>query len=442
MISSKFSGWKDVFSFTLHQTTKGKAFKITTLCFALFLFLTVFAVNVLTSISGEKTEISPIKTVHVLDESGLLPTDFSSIIQTEQYSGTNFAYEATGKTEEDLIKEIESRNGAEVVLHITKDGTGFALKLAIPSHSKISKSDGEAIINQTLTCFENSKFIQAGLTDVQMASINMPVTSTFTDAGEKEESIGEMLIKLLVPMVFALILYIMLLLYGQTVCKALIIEKSSKLMETLLISTAPYALIIGKILAMTFLAVIQFVLWAGSAAVGFAAGDALARSMNPDYRNPVLSILALIRDNASVSAFSIPAVLLAILVIGIGFLFYCVLAGMIGAVLNKAEDLSSGMGIFQLPAIGSFLLSYIAPIQDNSAFSTFVRYFPFTAPFSVPADLVIGKIGIPQGLLSLIILLLTVILFTILTGRLYKGMVLYNGNKLNLKMVFRLLKAK
>jgi ABC-type Na+ efflux pump permease subunit len=152
--------------------------------------------------------------------------------------------------------------------------------------------------------------------------------------------------------------------------------------------------------------------------------------------------LELIKENTKASAFSVPAISLALLAMCLGFLFYCVLAGMVGAVLYKAEDVSNGMAIFQLPVMASFFMAYFIPLQTKGSIVSFIRYFPFTAPFSVPADLVIGNMGIAQGGISLVILSITTLLLIMLTGKLYKGLILFNGNKLSAKNIIQLLKMK
>src|SRR4051812_32205846 len=73
-----FRGWTTVFSFTFRQATKGIAFKLVTTLVTLIIIGVFILVNVLTAKPEDKnkTEISPIKSVFVLDQSGLAPTDF------------------------------------------------------------------------------------------------------------------------------------------------------------------------------------------------------------------------------------------------------------------------------------------------------------------------------------------------------------------------------
>ncbi|MGE5676953.1 MAG: ABC transporter permease, partial [Pseudomonadota bacterium] len=84
---------------------------------------------------------------------------------------------------------------------------------------------------------------------------------------------------------------------------------------------------------------------------------------------------------------------------------------------------------------------YFAPLMDNTGLITAARYIPFTAPFSVPADLITGSMGLLQGLISLLLLLIFSFLTVILAARIYKGLVLYTGQKASLKTIGKILKA-
>lgn len=443
MNKNKFTGWKDVFSFTLHQTVDSKAFKVSTICFAFILFLAVGIVNIVTAANSDKDKSSPITVVHVIDESGFTATDFNQLSQKGKtaYSDIKFVSATSDDTIEKLLSTLEA-NTTEVVLHIVKDDEGYGMRIAIPANSRITEGEGKALLNQVVPYFEMNKLTQIGLTEVQLASVNIPVTTSFSTAGEEEESKGEMIVKMFAPMLFSLVLYIMLLLYGQSICKTLLTEKTSKLMELLLTSSTPYALITGKVLAMTLLAIGQFILWISSALGGFIAGNYIAKVMYPDYQSELISVLKLIKENTNASAFSVSSIILAVVVLCFGFLFYSVLAGIIGAILNKAEDLSSGMSLYQIPVVISFFAAYLIPLDRGNAWVGFIRFFPFTSPFSVPADLVIGNMGVIQGCISLGILLIATLLLIILAGKIYKGLVLFNGNKITGKIMLQIVKTK
>ena len=71
------------------------------------------------------------------------------------------------------------------------------------------------------------------------------------------------------PVVFMMGLYFMVIIYGQNMGQIVSIEKSSKLMESLLVMTRPYGLIFGKIIATSFIAIFQIVVWFAAGMGGF-----------------------------------------------------------------------------------------------------------------------------------------------------------------------------
>jgi ABC-type Na+ efflux pump permease subunit len=109
--------------------------------------------------------------------------------------------------------------------------------------------------------------------------------------------------------------------------------------------------------------------------------------------------------------------------------------------VSKPEDVASTQGLFQLPVIISWLLCYFAPIAGNYKILAVARYIPFTAPFCVPSDLITGAIGLGEGLISLLALTLFTLITIILSAKLYKGLVLYSGQKADIKLLGNIMKS-
>lgn len=76
----------------------------------------------------------------------------------------------------------------------------------------------------------------------------------------------------MLPYVNIMLLYFLILFYGQGTANCVVLEKSSKLMDTMLVSVKPEAMVIGKVLAQAFTCVIQIALWVIGLWGGFAAG--------------------------------------------------------------------------------------------------------------------------------------------------------------------------
>lgn len=439
---NKFNGWKTVFGFTFKRSG-GKGYKFLTALIALLIVGILILVNVLVAKPEEKDKASRIKQVYVLDDSGLQATDFGLFmeqIDKVKFGKTSFDY--VGKqTKEEALQTLDQGIKTGVLVVITTSESGYQLEGMIPSESIISEGEVIPLLESMKLCFESNKLQQAGLSKDQLVTIMTPVQASYQSVGE-DTSEAVKVIKVIAPMIFGLLMYFMLLFYGQTVSKSVSTEKTSKLMETLLTSIHPYALITGKVLAISALAIIQFLSWVIATVVGLYGGNAIAQSIYPDYENIVVTIINFLRDNIGESALTLESVILAVAIFCIGFLFYCVIAGLAGCIVSKPEDVASAQGIFTFPVLISWLVCYFGALGDNTALITVSRYIPFTIPFGVPVDLLTGAIGIGQGILSLAVLFVFSFLIIMLAARLYKGLVLYNGQKMSFKKLGQIIRAK
>lgn len=439
---NNFKGWKTVFDFTFKRSIS-KGYKIVTGLIALLIIGALILVNILVAKPEAEEKASNIRIVYVVDESGLNPTDYRAYLQQLEpvkYKETNFTY-LEGKTQEEANVIADQGSAQSVVVLITKNEDGFQLAGTRPSKSIITEGEISSLLDSMKECFEYNKLSQVGLSKAQLDTIRATIQSTYQSVGE-DTSIAAMIIKMLVPMVFGLVMYLLLLIHGQTVSKSVSTEKTSKLMETLLTSIHPYALITGKILAISAMAIMQFLIWVISAVIGLYGGNWIAHSMYPEYENAVVQIISFLRDNIGESALTMGSVILAIAIFCIGFLFYCVLAGLAGCMVSKPEDVASTQGIFVFPILVSWLVVYLGAAAENVTLLSVARFIPFTIPFGVPVDLLTGAISLTQGVISLVILLAFSVLVIMISARLYKGLVLYHGQKLSWKKIGQVIRAK
>lgn len=446
-------GFKAVFGFTFKQMAGTVSYKLLTVIVAILLagaliLINIFGANSSTDKTEEGTgENTPnivadntlsVEKVLVLNNSGLGDIGFSTEAQgNSAFSNTEFVtYQGS-----DIKDAIASATDRTIILQITKTDGDYLIEGFLPQGSILSEADVSDLLNVYSGVFRTVKYHIAGLTEEQLTMAGQPVAFNFNNIGE-EDSIATIIVQLIAPMLFGLMMYFMLIFYGQSVSKSVSGEKTSKLVETLLVSVRPEALIAGKVLAVAIQGLLQFVIWIAAIFAGLYGGNAIAASLHPGYSNPVISVIDLIKDNIGQSALSLPAVLLAIVFFFVGFLFYSVLAALAGSMVSKPEDAASTQALLQMPIVISFLLCYIMPIAGHGGFMTYARYIPFTAPFSVPVDVMTGVVSLPEGLLMLAVMLLFTLLFIGISARIFKGLILYNGQKINFKTIQGVLKGR
>lgn len=444
-----FSGWQDVFSFTFKESITAKKFKATTIGLALFLLVGGMAISLIMAFVQQKdaTEVSNIEVVHVVDDSGLEVLYLDGFLEgfKERYPSLSFVKES-GSVEEvnaailanlpaEEAENSEAEGMKDVILHLCEEDGGYLMKLCLPERSGITKDEGEDFLEDVMVVMEQSKLFSSGIPMEKLMVAMSGVSGTILDAGESEKSIGEELVSMLLPMLCMFFIYMMNLVYGQSVGNIVSVEKTSKLMEMMLTLTRPYGLIFGKIFSVTTLAIFQMTLWIGCLVAGFLLGDVVAKSaVYPEYNNVLLEVFRLLGSKEGSTAFTVGSFALAFFTVCLSFLFYCVLAGMIASFATKAENLAQTMSYYQLIMLAGFFGAYMLPLQEKEWINTILRIIPITSAYILPGDLVVGNVTVWQGILYMSILLITTVVLVIVAGKTYKNQLFYKGSSLKSRL--------
>jgi ABC-2 type transport system permease protein len=186
--------------------------------------------------------------------------------------------------------------------------------------------------------------------------------------------------------VIALLLYMMIVLYGQTVLRGVMEEKTTRVAEVVVSSVDTDTLLAGKIFGIGLVAVTQVLAWValsialmvygapllekklGAGAVAAAGGGAATAG-------------ALANALPSVSISTLGALLLFFV---LGFIFYAALFAAIGAMVNSQEDVQQASMPVMLLLISTVI--FMTPITTNpgSALARTMSLLPFSAPILMP----------------------------------------------------------
>ncbi len=273
---------------------------------------------------------------------------------------------------------------------------------------------------------------EMGVTPEQAAALYSGVYVVAPDAeedGDAEKAVFREIARWVLPYLNIMLIYFLVLFYGNTVANHVILEKTSKLMDTFLISVKPKAMLMGKVLAAWASSLLQLLIWAVALAGGCTLGAHLARSIHPNSTMGILRFFDYL--GKTMSLFSPLHLLIALLIIAGGFLLYCSLAGVAGSFASKPEELSSALQIFQLVLVISFFIVLMGVLKGGAGSPDRVMWYdfvPFTAILVTPSRLLMGQIPLWVGLISLGLTALLALLITYFAGKVYSLMSLYKGN--------------
>ena len=146
----------------------------------------------------------------------------------------------------------------------------------------------------------------------------------------------------------------------------------------------------------------------------------------------------------ALGGFSPIVIVLIIVVFIVGFVFFALIAGLIGATVSRMEDLNAAMQPMAIIGVLGFYLAYFPSAFGGEAGTmTLISYYlPISSPFSIPSALLTGAIDVPQALLAILVLCVFVVLMALLVARVYEQIILHTGNRLKLGDILGLVKNK
>ena len=440
-------GFGTVFRFSFRQQTGKTGWRLTTILPAL-LFLIGIPVVMLIALQSAGKEITetPVRAVYVADLTGI-PSDYSRLNATGNSVFSDIEYIPAADAEA-AIAAAGGREGTLALL--TELGeNGYELTLIRPEGTALTASEARDYLSFLRDAFPVLAREKSGLTEGQLAELSKAVLSdsstsaAYRDGSIKDsyETIREAL-EIILPYLGIMLLYFMVLIYGQGVAGSVILEKSSKLMDTMLLSLQPQAMILGKTLAGWLAGVVQMLVWAAGAVLGCVLGRILVLQIEPGSTMGILQFFSML--GAASGLFTLPNIIAAVAIVLAGFLMYCAIASIGGAMASKPEDLGSCNSIFTLLLLASFFLTMFGESSGSRSIvsnAAWMNYVPFTAVMSTPARALLGQVPLYTALISLLLTLAVALLAVLAAGKLYRLLVFRRGDPPKIADIPKLLRG-
>ncbi len=227
-----------------------------------------------------------------------------------------------------------------------------------------------------------------------------------------------------IGIVLIMIIFFAVYYYGYSVAMSVASEKTSRVMETLVVSAKPSHILLGKCLAMGVLGLLQLSLFLIVGGLSFAL---LVPSGFTIGGMPL-----------ALSSFTPLSAVLVLVYFVLGFALYAMLNSVCGATVSRIEDLNSAMMPAVLVSIISFYFAYFPLMMPGSSASRITALIPFTSPFVMPFRLLNETVPAMDILLSILFLLIAIVVISVISIRLYSASVLHYGQRLKLKDLFTL----
>jgi ABC-2 type transport system permease protein len=246
-----------------------------------------------------------------------------------------------------------------------------------------------------------------------------------TGEGEGSSGTGAFLI----AYILAVILYMVITLYGVAVMRSVVTEKTSRVMELMVAAVKPRALMAGKILGVGAAGLIQITVWL---AIG---------ALTMKYRGTILGWFGLQGAGGSnLPPFELLEIAVVLAFFVAGFFFYAAMYAAVGAMVSSEQETQQvQMPVTMLLIIGIVCVNVISNAPRGSA-ATVMSNVPLWSPMLMPMRFVLGGATLTEALISLGVLIASTFLVIRMAAKIYRTGVLMYGKRPGLGELVRWLR--
>jgi ABC-2 type transport system permease protein len=214
-------------------------------------------------------------------------------------------------------------------------------------------------------------------------------------------------------------MYMTVLIFGMSVMRSVLQEKTSRIMEVMMSCVASTDLMAGKILGVGAVGLTQIAIWILMGTIAATPGASMMREMVK-------------QANYSLSTGIYFATFFLL-----GYFLYSALCAALGAMVNSEQEAQQIQMFVMMPLILSFFMMFLAIRVPNDPRVVIVSMIPFAAPLVMFARIVVQTPPFWQIATCIGIMILTIYLTLQLTSRVYRVGILMYGKRPTLPEIIK-----
>jgi len=214
----------------------------------------------------------------------------------------------------------------------------------------------------------------------------------------------------LVAFVSILLLYTLLIFFGQFIAQGVVEEKASRVIEVLLAAVKPWQLLAGKIIGLGVLAFAQLLIICAAGLGGAIAFDVI-----------------------TVPGAAIATVVQVLGWFVLGFTLIAALFAVCGALVSRQEDLQTVLLPMTLILVAALVLAITAGQNPNGTLAKVTSFVPALSTMVMPVRVATGSVAWWEIVLTVVLMLATIVAVVRIGGRIYSGALLGKGGRVKVR---------
>lgn len=402
------------------ERARKKSFIVTTLLMPLFMIGMMVAPSLMMLYGGSEQ-----KQVVVIDKTGFVAERMVSSEEVVFSQQNNLS-------KEEACQIYNAESGIFGILYINEDIANSG-NVQFITNSSSSLMLEELIESQLKNIIEREKLKERyniDNLDQMLADVATPIVlNTFENNGTGNDDEMESTsagINYILGIVLGMLLYMVIIIYGQMVLTSVVEEKSSRVIDVMVTSCSPFQLMMGKILGIASVALTQIAIWAVLviSASKFLIPALFSADVAATSDMMLQGVMGTLGDTGYITMLF---AYLALFILG-GFLLYASLYAAAGSAVDSVQDGQQFNTIIMMPIILAMIVMMSVFNDPNSPIAFWASMIPFTSPVVMIARI---PFGIPtwEVVVSLVVLYLSFVLTTYLSAKIYRIGIFMHGKR-------------
>ena len=311
------------------------------------------------------------------------------------------------------VMEVQRLPSGQIDVRYLTDGPADGVRTQLVGFAAVALG----ILDWTATLPPDSQLDPFQTPAFQQESVGAPLE------GGRPVDAQELASRSFLGIVFVVLIFITVVIYGMWVATGVAAEKSSRVMEVMISAASPRQLLTGKVVGIGLAGLTQYVAIAVPALLVLAFQDRIAAAiLGPTWASgaPLVGLT--------------PALLATYgLFFLLGFTLFALIYAAMGAFVSRPDDLQTLSLPLSLLAMVGYLSAIMALGGGGRGITTILSFIPPFSPFVMLARVMVGTVPPWQLALSIGLLLGAILLVAIVAARIYEAGVLLYGQRAGLR---------
>ncbi len=407
---------KTVIGFTIKDMVKRKSFIVSSIIIILIIIVGFNIPNIMSLFSDDTSSNGSDKLL-VVDSTNLFDGGLDAL------NGMELGYEVQTTNEAltfDNIKEKIDNEEIDEAIIVEQNAGTYKLRYIVKDMTMMTGMP-EDLMDAINTIYTNLQISKLDLTEEELQSLT-PNFEYSIEQTEEQKVSGNVL----AMMMLSIVLFYAIYFCAYQVSSSITTEKTSKIMETLVTSTSPRTIVLGKTIGIGLVGLIQVCVFVAVALISaklFLEPGMLESVLDMSQMTPYLAIITIIYFI-------------------LGYFTYALLYALTGSTVGKPEDIQSANTPVAILAVIGFYLSYFTMMNPTSDLNTFAALFPISSPFCMPFRIMMGIASGTEVAISIAILAVTILIIAKVAIKIYSNAILNYGTKMSFKDMVKVYRDK